>query len=411
MPILAHAARHVARSRYPRLRTPSLLHVARFSDLVKYQSPGGIVRVPLNSPKVIGVATSRGTRDYQEDAYRAATISLPADELERAVNRDHDISWHPSSLPKDFANQLLFVGIYDGHGGGHASTFLEQNLHRIFEEVDVAQAPEVYKWLRARGGYFRRWAGGELADWINPAEQPNGVPPFELSARATLAFLEADRQFTESTPESATCGATASVALLHSLDVPAAPFFSAQQIAVTVAHVGDTRVLLCATDGGQVEPLTETHHIETRGESARLRRMGTSRVMDSFGESRWMGALANTRCIGDSQYKQYGVTPEPTITTRLLEGPHYAYMILVSDGISSILSDDEIVDLARNAPDPRVAAESVLAFAEELGTQDNSTVVVVPLAGWGKIRGPDATKDLRDYRRKQAMNSERERRM
>lgn len=139
--------------------------------------------------------------------------------------------------------------------------------------------------------------------------------------------------------------------------------------------------------------------------------MGSSRVMDSFGESRFLGALANTRCIGDSQFKGSGITPEPTITTRLLEGPHYAYLILVSDGITDVLSDDEIVDLARTARDPHAAAQAVLAFAEELGTQDNSTVIVVPLAGWGQIHGPDATKDLRDYRRRQAMNNERERRM
>lgn len=34
------------------------------------------------------------------------------------------------------------------------------------------------------------------------------------------------------------CGATASVAILHSLDAPATPFFSAQRIALTVAHCG-----------------------------------------------------------------------------------------------------------------------------------------------------------------------------
>lgn len=384
-----------------------------FSDVVKFQSPGGIVRVPLNSPKVIGVATSRGTRDCQEDAYHAATLSLPSDELAISVAKHHDFNWHPSELPSDLASQVLFVGIYDGHGGSFASSFLRDNMHKIIEDATPSQVQSVYDWMRGQGGYFRRWKGGDLAEWVNTDDNPNAtVPPFDLNARATLAFLSADKEFAETNPDnSATCGATASVALLQSLDVPAAPFFSAHRISVTVAHVGDTRVLLCATDGGRVEPLTETHHSETRGESARLRRMGTSRVMDSFGETRWMGALANTRCIGDSQYKRYGVTPEPTFTTRLLEGPHYAYMILVSDGISGVLSDDEIVDLARDTEDPSAAARAVLSFAEELGTQDNSTVVVVPLAGWGKIHGPDTTKDLREYRKRQAMNSEREHRM
>lgn len=70
--------------------------------------------------------------------------------------------------------------------------------------------------------------------------------------------------------------------------------------------------------------------------------------------------------------------------------------------MSSVVSDDEVVDLARNAADPKQAADRILAFAEEMGSEDNATAIVVPLAGWGKIRGPDRTKDLREYRQRQA---------
>jgi protein phosphatase PTC6 len=75
----------------------------------------------------------------------------------------------------------------------------------------------------------------------------------------------------------------------------------------------------------------------------------------------------------------------------------------VSDGVSSVVSDEEVVDLARNALDPKTAAERILAFADELGGgEDNATAIVVPLAGWGKIQGPDKTKALREYRQRQA---------
>ena len=80
----------------------------------------------------------------------------------------------------------------------------------------------------------------------------------------------------------------------------------------------------------------------------------------------------------------------------------WAYIVLVSDGISSVVSDDEVVDLARDAADPRQAADRILAFAEEMGSEDNATAIVVPLAGWGKIHGPDKTKALREYRQRQA---------
>jgi protein phosphatase PTC6 len=83
-------------------------------------------------------------------------------------------------------------------------------------------------------------------------------------------------------------------------------------------------------------------------------------------------------------------------------GKDWAYLVFVSDGVSSVLSDGEVVDLARDAPDPRTAAERILKFAQELGGEDNATAIVVPLAGWGRIQGPDRTRELRDYRRVQA---------
>ena len=85
-------------------------------------------------------------------------------------------------------------------------------------------------------------------------------------------------------------------------------------------------------------------------------------------------------------------------------------MVLLSDGITSVLSDDEIVDLARNAYDPQHAAKLIMQFAEENGIDDNATVIVVPLSGWGLITGPDKTKELREYRRGQAEASAKARR-
>jgi protein phosphatase PTC6 len=60
------------------------------------------------------------------------------------------------------------------------------------------------------------------------------------------------------------------------------------------------------------------------------------------------------------------------------------------------------VDLVRDANDPKTAADKILAFSEELGGNDNATAIVIPLAGWNKIDGPDKTRELREYRRLQA---------
>ena len=90
-------------------------------------------------------------------------------------------------------------------------------------------------------------------------------------------------------------------------------------------------------------------------------------------------------------------------------------MICVSDGITSMLSDAEIVDLARNARNSETAAKRIVSsshlrllhflsdllqldFAQDLGGDDNATALVLPLAGWNKVQGPDHTKELREYR-------------
>jgi protein phosphatase PTC6 len=115
--------------------------------------------------------------------------------------------------------------------------------------------PELYLWIKELGGYFRRFKGGVLAPWIHASENP---PKFDLEARATAAFFEVstisglsrketlhrfkvDRQLSSDKVAQA-CGATASVVILQPLDTPAAPFFSAEQVALTVAHCGSVHI-------------------------------------------------------------------------------------------------------------------------------------------------------------------------
>ena len=90
-------------------------------------------------------------------------------------------------------------------------------------------------------------------------------------------------------------------------------------------------------------------------------------------------------------------------------GAKYSHLTLISDGVSSVVSDEEISDLARGAMSPKYAADRILTFAEDMGSEDNATAVIVPLAGWGKVTGPDRTKELREYRIKSQQGNERHR--
>ncbi|KAF9523621.1 phosphatase 2C-like domain-containing protein [Crepidotus variabilis] len=382
--------------------------VARYHDYVRVSVPGGSARVPLSSPKVIGVSNSRGNRGHQEDFYAFATLSLNPAELQKGLKQFHKVDWDPSAVGDPHSRQVLFVGLYDGHGGSAVAQYLRQELHGLFESAKKTDIPEVFQWVKEIGGYFKRFKGGPLTPWLAEGNEEE----MDLEARATLTFFEVDRNLSSVDRAAETCGATASVAILQSLDAPATPFFSAKDLCITVAHCGDTKVLISAIEDGKVFPMTEKHHADGRVENKRLRKMmGSSLITDSFGESRWMGALQNTRSLGDLQYKKFGITSEPEVRTKMLRGQEWASMILVSDGVSSILSDQEIADLTRNAPDPKVAAERIVSFSQELGGDDNATAIVVPLAGWGKTTGPDQTKELREYRQKQSIGNERQKRM
>lgn len=121
-------------------------------------------------------------------------------------------------------------------------------------------------------------------------------------------------------PASHKAGSVGTIALLHSLDMPhSLPYYHSSLLSLTLSHIGDTRALLSSTSSGRVTTLTENHHPDSRVESIRLRQSGTGIVTDSFGESRWGGGLANTRGVGDREFKSLGVIAEPEVSTRVLK--------------------------------------------------------------------------------------------
>ncbi|KAK3314761.1 protein serine/threonine phosphatase 2C [Apodospora peruviana] len=171
-------------------------------------------------------------------------------------------------------------------------------------------------------------------------------------------------------------GSTASVALI-STPTPAPFWHPAAHSTLLVAHVGDTRILLCETTTGLARPLTSDHHPSSPTEAGRLRRFAESLITDSFGEERISG-LANSRAFGDMQSKRIGVSAEPDITRVELGPAQYSFLVLMSDGVSGTLSDQEIVDVVKDAKTPEEGARHVVEYATEVSQDgDNATCLVV----------------------------------
>ncbi|KAK0652001.1 phosphatase 2C-like domain-containing protein [Cercophora newfieldiana] len=305
------------------------------------------------------------------------------------------------------------------------------------------------EYRRTVGGYFRRFSPEYFSvPTRSSADDPvqGALPPVTIESVLSYAFLRADLDFITAQarkpdpddphvsdfplnkdeilgsphlppsghgiggPVRFKGGSTASVALVAT-PTPAPFWHPASHSTLVVAHVGDTRILLCETATGRPRPVTADHHPSSPTESRRLRRFTDSLITDSFGEERIQG-LANSRAFGDMQSKRIGVSAEPE-TTRVDMGPaEYSFLALMSDGVSGTLSDQEIVDVIKEARTPEEAARQVVEFATEISSDgDNATCLVVRLGGWERRSeggvGSLGTKEVRDARRAEALDPRR----
>jgi protein phosphatase len=86
--------------------------------------------------------------------------------------------------------------------------------------------------------------------------------------------------------------------------------------------------------------------------------------------------------------------PERHVITRALGGPRLEQadffllpvtaverLLLCSDGISGLVDDDQIASILTGNPDPRDAADRLVAAALDAGGDDNATAVVVDVVG------------------------------
>ena len=362
------------------------------------------------------------------------------------------------------ANQTVASGIKQTRGYSNAAEFPHPGDSPLLpyynkENGQSLETTLTRNWKDLVGGYFRRFKpsyfsiyqssppGDRTADDVPTGQQTmdSGVAIEEV---LTYAFLKADYDFVSAQaakqeenqdmakaerplndgdildrpgqyaghiggPKRFTGGSTCSVAMV-STPSPT-PFWNpATPASMLVAHVGDTRIIICSTATGNAIPLTTNHHPSSPVESTRLRRYAATFVTDSFGEERISG-LANTRAFGDIASKRIGVSAEPEIKRVELGAAEYSFMVLASDGVAGTLNDQEIVDIVKEAKTPEQAARDVVSFATEVSSDgDNATCLVVRMGGWERRQegghGSLRTKESREWKREDASSPSNRRR-
>ncbi|KAJ5983290.1 hypothetical protein N7481_005389 [Penicillium waksmanii] len=431
-----------------------------------------VVRIPLRSAKHhYGAVTARGTRPANEDTYQAGVIDVPAfakrPPASLTIKRSKIFYFgifdgHGGSECSTFLKENLHEYIQDTAAEFEVSSVLRNKQLQIggADSLPVLQAGNrqligdlekslVQNWRRLVGGYFKRFKPATFSYYGSDSDvDPETAPDGKVSMEEILeyAFLRADLDFVKAqaakrdddlvlaekplnedeilhspsltrSPKiggrSRFKGGSTGTTAMISTPSPTPFWHPAAPSSLLVSHVGDTRALLCSTDTGEAIPVSSNHHPSSPIEAARLRRYATTFVTDSFGEER-MSGLANTRAFGDVQSKRIGVSAEPELN-RIEMGPaEFSFLVMMSDGVSGTLLDQEIVDIIKEAKTPEQGARDVVGFATEVSKEgDNATCLVIRLGGWERRQeggvGSLGTKESREWRRQDATDPRRSR--
>lgn len=137
-----------------------------------------------------------------------------------------------------------------------------------------------------------------------------------------------------------------------------------------VAHVGDSRAVLGVKGG--VEELTSDHKPNRTDERERIERVGGTVI--HAGTWRVGGVLAVSRSFGNRMLKQF-IVAQPEIR---LEDLHESTncLIVASDGLWDVFTNEEAVSLAMKEKDAEKAAKSLVCRAYDRGSYDNISCVV-----------------------------------
>ncbi|KAL1532373.1 putative protein phosphatase 2C 59 [Salvia divinorum] len=212
-------------------------------------------------------------------------------------------------------------GVFDGHGGARAAEYVKQNL------------------------------------FSNLIKHPKFIS--DTKSAISDAYSHTDSEFLKSeNNQNKDAGSTASTAILVG-------------DRLLVANVGDSRAVICR--GGNAFAVSRDHKPDQTDERQRIEDAGGF-VMWA-GTWRVGGVLAVSRAFGDRLLKQY-VVADPDIQEEKVDDT-LEFLILASDGLWDVVTNEEAVSMTKPIPDPEDAAKRLMQEANQRGSGDNITIVVV----------------------------------
>ncbi len=216
----------------------------------------------------------------------------------------------------------LFV-VADGMGG-----------HQYGEVASAAAA-------RTLAGYLLKRFHPYLMDPSKGMDEP-------LQDLMRAAIQESQRAVTQAAPGS---GTTLTAALVLG-----------QQM--TIGHVGDSRAYVIRPDGRN-DPITRDHSLVKR--------------LEELGQISSDEAVAHPqrnvlyRAVGQGEVLEADIFTAPF--------PQPGHLLLCSDGLWSVVPDDNLFKIVKEAPNLQAACQDLVAAANNAGGPDNISVILVQLLG------------------------------
>jgi protein phosphatase len=130
---------------------------------------------------------------------------------------------------------------------------------------------------------------------------------------------------------------------------------------LSIAHVGDSRAYLIR--GGVIEQMTDDHTIVSEQ---------VARGMITREDA----ARSDMRNILS---KALGIAPEVDVDMEELTVSEGDQLVLCSDGLSELISDDEILSEVQSSKRPEIVCDELVDLAIQRGGEDNITVIVAHL--------------------------------
>ncbi|XP_061355580.1 probable protein phosphatase 2C 58 [Gastrolobium bilobum] len=226
-----------------------------------------------------------------------------------------------SEFKQEKDKELGLFAIFDGHLGHDVASYLQNHLfENILKQHDF---------------------------WI------------ETKSAVKRAYLETDEEILEQALVLGRGGSTAVTAIL----------IDGQKL--VIANVGDSRAVI--SENGKAKQLSVDHepskekiYIESRG----------GFVSNIPGDvPRVDGQLAVARAFGDKSLKMH-LSSEPDVVVQEVD-QHTEFLILASDGIWKVMSNQEAVDSIRQIKDAQAAAKHLIEEAVSKKSKDDISCIVV----------------------------------